>query len=752
MSGALATAVALACAAACDGGGDTPGAPGGSGGSGGAAGGGGGQGGGGVDCSVPDDPPPPSDDWCERLPAGPAGAGPAPVDWSAAHAMVRFFGPVKDYTTADQALAGALSEDDAWTGDDLSAYAGALPGAACARAAADVRPSLGPGAVTLEGEVAIVTPGTGAVALPAEAKAVLVDLRGLPWAPGLEEALVAAVSPALATPVAGLYSKVREHEGMVDEVFSATNVYQNGVITVGHAAIPATGTAELPLALLTEAVMPPEAVELAVTLRLAKRAWIIGEDLRVGAAEARWHGVGASGLAVRVRDLLLAENGARLPDSVAADRRTATPQCFAADILSQGPLGDATLGLETRPKILKVSPFDDQQPPAAPLGDARAALVTSHGAARLFYPYFDTVGDLIDDRLLETTAGLSASPSRTETYHALRRLGAALSDGHQFVFDHQSPVVGYLAVMIEDLGGEAVIRRSAAPGIDPGDTVVSIDGVPADEWYAVELARSGGATDGYRFDIATRQLTAMSGAVELGLQAADGTPKTVVAEPQPLEQFLSILVASSRPAGFLDDLGAPQLYYINLDASVTTSIPAFQAALAEASTATGLVLDMRGYPGVNHYQVAQRLIQVPFSSPVFRVPIRSGPDELTVDESNIALSPLASPSFAGPIALLVGHHSVSAAENFSTMLVDADRVTVVGRQSAGTNGNITGVQLPGGFELSFTGMEVRHADPAKSTFHGLGILPDIDVPLSAADLAAGTDPELEAAVTWLLTQ
>lgn len=137
---------------------------------------------------------------------------------------------------------------------------------------------------------------------------------------------------------------------------------------------------------------------------------------------------------------------------------------------------------------------------------------------------------------------------------------------------------------------------------------------------------------------------------------------------------------------------------------------------------------------------------------MFRVPIRSGPDELTVDESNISLSPLASPSFAGPLALLVGHHSVSAAENFSTMLVDADRVTVVGRQSAGTNGNITGVQLAGGFELSFTGMEVRHADPSKSTFHGLGIIPDIDVPLSAADLAAGTDPELEAAVTWLLTQ
>ena len=54
----------------------------------------------------------------------------------------------------------------------------------------------------------------------------------------------------------------------------------------------------------------------------------------------------------------------------------------------------------------------------------------------------------------------------------------------------------------------------------------------------------------------------------------------------------------------------------------------------------------------------------------------------------------------------------------------------VGRQSAGTNGNITGVQLPGAFAFSFTGMKVTHADG--SPFLGLGIVPDVDVKLSAA--------------------
>lgn len=84
------------------------------------------------------------------------------------------------------------------------------------------------------------------------------------------------------------------------------------------------------------------------------------------------------------------------------------------------------------------------------------------------------------------------------------------------------------------------------------------------------------------------------------------------------------------------------------------------------------------------------------------------------------------------------------------MLVDASRVKVVGRRSASTNGNITGVQLPGAFSFSFTGMDIAFRDG--SPFNGVGIVPDIVVKLAPQDFAEGRDPELEAAVKWLLTQ
>src|SRR5439155_24716603 len=92
-----------------------------------------------------------------------------------------------------------------------------------------------------------------------------------------------------------------------------------------------------------------------------------------------------------------------------------------------------------------------------------------------------------------------------------------------------------------------------------------------------------------------------------------------------------------------------------------------------------------------------------------------------------------------------GPHAASAAENFMQMLVGADRLLAVVRQrSAGTNGNITGAHVPGAFAFTYTGMEVRNPDG--STFHGAGIVPDVPVASSAADVRDGIDRELLTAI------
>jgi C-terminal processing protease CtpA/Prc len=284
--------------------------------------------------------------------------------------------------------------------------------------------------------------------------------------------------------------------------------------------------------------------------------------------------------------------------------------------------------------------------------------------------------------------------------------------------------------------------------VRPGDTIVAIDGQPAADWLADQYTRTSAATDGYRFDLAMRELSRMEGDMTLGLRDPDGVEREVEVTPEPAARRTELGSAPSlRTAGALADLGAPELYYINLDSGVMNTHEQMVAALSEAETAAGLVLDMRGYPGVNHYEFASRLMTDTFTSAVFRITHLYAPGESEIDESMYTLEPLEDPSYHGPIALLVGPHTVSAAENFAMMLVGAQRVTVVGQESAGTNGNITSVRLPGGFGLSFTGMEVLFPD--RSQFHGVGIVPDVPVGLTPDDFRAGRDPELLAAIEVL---
>ncbi|UQA57315.1 S41 family peptidase [Polyangium aurulentum] len=682
---------------------------------------------------------------CPRVAPGRGGARSVAVDLSAAHAGLRFFGAVAKYSTVDQALIPVLAAPEALAKPDLAPYAAALPGVACTSPAATA-PELPPAKVEVSGNVAIIRPGTGAVSLPANVKAVAVDLRDLPEVPELRAALEAAVSPALAAPVDRPSRKVRHHDGMTDEVMNPDNAYSDRIVEKAQPPILATGGSDLPIALLTGPALAPEAAELAATLRLANRAWIVGTDVPVSIAEMRWQGVGTTGLAYRDEDLVDAVG--RLPDVVPADRSMAHPQCIAADLLAMGAPAPIARGPADRQAVEALDPFNDGQPSDSSLGAGRAALVVFHGATRTFYPYFKVVGDTIDERLQETLASLGDAPTRAEVVRALRRFGNALSDGHNFLYDIESQPGGYMPVYIEDIDGEPVVRRTNAVGIDAGDTITSIGGVPAADWYEKELAYVSAATDGYRFDLATRRYTSgLTAPLELGLRAPDGTTRTIQFQPQTAADNKALGNAPTlRPHGPLTDMGAPDLYYINMSSAVLKKLDAFNVALTEAAGAKGLVVDMRGYPGVNHYEVVSRLLQQSFISPVFGVPWAE-PDESFIHEEIYPLDPLDNPSYAGPIVLLVGHKSVSAAENFAIMLVSADRVKVMGRRSAGTNGNITGVMLPGGFAMTYTGMEVLFGD--KSQFHGIGIAPDTETTLSAQAFKDGIDPELVEAVTFL---
>jgi hypothetical protein len=668
---------------------------------------------------------------------------------SSAHALVRFFSPGSHAFELDASLAKALAGPTVDWDVAARTYAESLEDV-CAREATAAQPLP---AVSVEdaGGIAVIHPGTGEVTLPPGTRAVAIDLRGLTEAPGLEEALARAIAVASTRPVARVSHRVRRHAGLTDE-FNARNIYSNTTALLTSPPYAASGQAELPVALLTSAALPPTAARFAVDLRAAGRAWLHGEPVATAVAESSWAPIGAQGLAIRL--LQLADAEGPLPDLLPADR---TLQASLADSLRELPTAGTPGALDrsVTPARARMVPRTPQlHTPPAPeqsAGIARADLLIIHGTMRRFFPYFAVVGDGLDARLEETLAAVDATPvSRERIRLLLRRLGAVLQDGHGFVIDMNPPAVGILPARMEEVAGAPVVHRSLVPELRPGDTLVRIGSQSTSDWYAEELGRTSAATPGYRFDLATRRLGEQGEPLTLGLRAVDGSERTETVKPwAPADAAAGLGPwGSRRAAGFLGDLGAPSVYYINLAGEVLTRLVDFRTQLKEAAGARGLVLDMRDYPAIDHSAVAQHLLQDTVFSAIFRTRRWTGPDQLDFDELQYANPPLPEPSFTGPIVLLVGPHTVSAAENFSIMLVAQKRVRVVGQRSAGTNGNVTMLVLPGAFRFISTGTEVLFPD--RSTFHGVGIVPDVAVAPTAEDLAAGRDSELLGAIELLL--
>lgn len=105
--------------------------------------------------------------------------------------------------------------------------------------------------------------------------------------------------------------------------------------------------------------------------------------------------------------------------------------------------------------------------------------------------------------------------------------------------------------------------------------------------------------------------------------------------------------------------------------------------------------------------------------------------------------------YTGDVVVLVGPDCASACEFFSYDMTLEDRATIVGMYpTAGLGGSVDDVAMPADETFRFT--QGRAID-AEGNIHieGIGVVPDILVPLTEETLFSEGDPVLEAALTFL---
>ena len=165
---------------------------------------------------------------------------------------------------------------------------------------------------------------------------------------------------------------------------------------------------------------------------------------------------------------------------------------------------------------------------------------------------------------------------------------------------------------------------------------------------------------------------------------------------------------------------------------------------AAAHGKEGLIIDVRDNGGGWTTDILLASLTAP--NHAYTIPRGADPDK--VEPDNYPRDRRLIYAYSRPINVLINQHSFSNAEIFAHSIRTANRGTLIGTQTFG------GVISTGSFRL-IDGTTVRRPFrgwylPDGTDMENNGAKPDIDVPQTPADEAAGRDPQLEAAVKELL--
>jgi hypothetical protein len=356
-----------------------------------------------------------------------------------------------------------------------------------------------------------------------------------------------------------------------------------------------------------------------------------------------------------------------------------------------------------------------------------------------FYPYFDVTDVDWPAELRNALRTAATDRDEADFLITLRKLMAAIHDGHGSVSHPSLLQRATLPVAWRVIGESLVILNADAEGISAGDEVLAIDGKPAMQAVRERESLISGATPQWRRAMAVYELTTgrADKKAALTIANADGTTRQVTLAYAPRNEPLRM----KRPEKIAEL--KPGLWYVDLD---RISDADFDAALDELAMARGI--DLRGYPRTGAKPL-QHLIDGPTRSARWNVPILRRPDREGVDWDTGGrwdLQP-AQPRLTKNVAVLTNGSAISYAESWMGIVEAYKLGEIVGEPTAGTNGNVTMIKLPGGCNVVFTGMKVLKHDGSRH--HGIGIAPTVPVLPTLAGIRAGRDEQLEKAIEVL---
>lgn len=388
-------------------------------------------------------------------------------------------------------------------------------------------------------------------------------------------------------------------------------------------------------------------------------------------------------------------------------------------------------------------------PPAAWSGNDRgtrlAAVILAWNILQHFYPYFDVVKTDWAGALPKYLQRAASDADDIAFARTLKLMIAELKDGHGSMMYRFTRYPGRAPLRVEWIENKVVIT-----GVGPelglelkaGDEIVRIGERPVVDAITEAEQSISAATPRWRRFVATRDLLNGPQGESVMLTVLPPGAKLTRSVKVTFQAAMRPIPSDPRPEKSIAEL-APGIWYVDVtratDELLETSIPKLKEA-------KGIVFDIRGYPRVRPDWLTH-LTGKPLKSAQWHVPLVRYPGKMEFERSGEWDLPPKEPYFGAKKVFLTNGSAISYAE--STMgIVEYYRMgAIVGEATAGTNGNVISIQLPGGYTAMFTGMKVLKHDGTQH--HMVGIQATIPCTRTQAGVAAGRDELLERALKAL---
>ncbi|UCS94812.1 hypothetical protein KZP23_07330 [Echinicola marina] len=209
-----------------------------------------------------------------------------------------------------------------------------------------------------------------------------------------------------------------------------------------------------------------------------------------------------------------------------------------------------------------------------------------------------------------------------------------------------------------------------------------------------------------------------------------------------LNIYRFIQKSSSKSFKMLDD----NIGYITLQTIKNEDIPQLKEAFMDTK---GIIIDIRNYPSTF---VPFSLGSFFVSSPTAFVKLTGGsvenPGEFSLSK-NLKIHKQGK-TYKGMVVVMVNELSVSQAEYTAMAFRAGNNTTIIGSTTAGADGNVSPIQLPGGLRTMISGIGVYY--PNGEETQRVGIIPDIEVKPTIKGIKEGRDELLEKAIEIIMEE